>query len=689
MRRKTLTVSLFCGMMALNMAGTAFAPVMAAAPASKDETVYVSQDADGNVTEVKVTDVLSGISSGTVKDKSNLNEIENTKGTETYTQDADGNVVWQSSGKDITYQGTTDQKLPVQVSISYKLDGKTVTADALAGASGKLEITIRYENNSTYHDTIEAKDTLMTTPFFMLSALILDNEKCSNVEVDHGKIVTQGDSTIAIGYGMPGLTKTLKLSGESKTKLEDKLNDRVTITADVTDLELGTLYTVASADLFSEMDLDDSSDDLDELEDGLDKMTDAADKLVDGSSQLANGIGSFEKAYDTYADGVASLYKGSTALAKGTSRLSNGVKAYTSGVTTLKKGTDKYITGTNSLADSLTMYINGEKQAAAGVSALNAQTKELPAKFNAFTTALGQYIDGTNAMLAGASANTLASASEKVAADASSANTMLGELDSGYNDACSELSALASAVQASDMSDTDKAAFQAVLAELDTLTNDTTDDTKASIKNAKNLSAGIESQVATLNGIIAASNATAQSLSEAGTTLKQTGTAFGTGIQGIADGIGAVDSGLATLSQYNDALTSGASALKTAGASLTTGLNTLNKNGKLMNTSTNQLLKGAKALAAGARKLDRASGQIKSGISALSSGASALTKGLSTFKKDGIDKMKSSYDDKLKTSLDRLRSMTGDKAKYDSFSGVSSDMEGSVKFIFQTEEIKK
>ena len=61
-----------------------------------------------------------------------LEDVENVKGNEKYKEGSDDSIVWESKGKDIYYQGTTDEELPVNMSITYKLDGKEISPKDLA-----------------------------------------------------------------------------------------------------------------------------------------------------------------------------------------------------------------------------------------------------------------------------------------------------------------------------------------------------------------------------------------------------------------------------------------------------------------------------------------------------------------------------------------------------------------------------
>ena len=102
-RKKAAAATLAAGMAVVLSAGT----VMAAAQTGdssvqKEETVYVNTTADGEVTDVTVSDWLknAGDSSSDIKDSSDLTDIKNVKGDETFTQDGD-NLTWSTDGKDI------------------------------------------------------------------------------------------------------------------------------------------------------------------------------------------------------------------------------------------------------------------------------------------------------------------------------------------------------------------------------------------------------------------------------------------------------------------------------------------------------------------------------------------------------------------------------------------------------------
>ena len=114
---------LSAGVAAVLVMGTA-CPVFAASGIEKEETVYAVADSQLNIDEVIVSEWLkNNDEQKTITDKSDLTDIENVKGDETFKQDGK-TVKWNADGNDIYYQGKSDKELPVKMSASYMLDGK-------------------------------------------------------------------------------------------------------------------------------------------------------------------------------------------------------------------------------------------------------------------------------------------------------------------------------------------------------------------------------------------------------------------------------------------------------------------------------------------------------------------------------------------------------------------------------------
>ena len=252
----------------------------------KEETVYVSANADGSTKEIIVSDWLKNKDkSSTLADSSDLTDIENVKGYEEFVQNSDGTITWNSDGSDIYYQGKSTKELPISMKVTYYVDGKEVPADEMAGKSGKVTMRFDYTNNSKKTVNIKGKDTTIYTPFVTVTGMILPSENFQNVEVSNGKVISDGSNLIVVGMAMSGLSESLGLSDKD---YDIEIPDYVEVTADVTDFELETTATIATPDLLSSLNLDDI-DSFDDLEDSIDELTDASKQLVDGSGKLKDG----------------------------------------------------------------------------------------------------------------------------------------------------------------------------------------------------------------------------------------------------------------------------------------------------------------------------------------------------------------------------------------------------------------
>ncbi|MCF2555146.1 hypothetical protein [Faecalicatena contorta] len=346
----------------------------------KDESVYVKADAGGNVTDTTVTEWLKNPGEGKVTDQSILQDIKNIKGEETFEVNADGDVIWNAAGKDIYYQGTTDGELPISVKISYKLDGKEISAEDLKGKDGKVEIHISYENHAKEMVSVNGSETEMYTPFTMVTAMMLPTDEYQNVEIDNGKIISDADKDIVVGLGFPGLRENLNLQD-----LDIDIPDSFTITADVKNASVGPTITLASSEILSEFGLDDV-DDFDSLEDSVGALEDAAGKLTDGSKELADGanmldektselksgVNELKNGVDSYVGGVAEIADGSTRILAGMDTLKQGAYAAQAGIQSAKAGADQLLTGYD---DAENGAVAGARKLSQGLNDLN---REIP-----------------------------------------------------------------------------------------------------------------------------------------------------------------------------------------------------------------------------------------------------------------------------------------------------------------------
>lgn len=621
---------------------------------SKDESVYVNADESGATTKITVSNWLknAGIN-GTINDESDLKDIQNVKGDETFTQNGD-DVQWSAGSNDIYYQGTTDKELPVGVEIKYELDGKEIAAKDLLGQSGKLKITVSYTNKSKSTQTINGEKQEMYTPFVMATGIILPDDKFSNVEVDDGKIINEGSNNIVVGFGMPGMAESLDLDEDAA----DKLPEGFTVTADVTNFSIGNTITFASPSILSDLELDDI-DDLDDLENKLEKLVDSSEDLVDGSKKLSNKMGELEDKFDDYQDGEKSLNKGIKDLVNGGTTLKKGVKDYTNGVDTLAKGTQS--------------YVNGAKQITDGNQKLYEAVKDMPSSYKEFSDGLQAYTKGVDTLADTKTAKQLTDGADAVTAGIGTLNENLGKLESSYDNY--KLLADGLKAQAAQISDpTQKATILAYVQKLEEL---------------------YRGQKASVGALVSATNKES--------TLKSGASQVAVGIKKVMTGAQTLSGNSATLRSADQKLTSSIATLTASVKKLSEGSKKLSSNdrkllagakkilkaSKSVKSGSDKLINGANKLKKGSNKLHKATGKVADGIGKLSDGADDLYEGMDKFDQKGIQKLNNVYEDDIKTLKTRLEKLTDMSKDYTNFSGISKGMDGKVKFVIETAEVKK
>jgi len=365
--------------------------------AEKDETVYVIADADGTVDKIIVSDWLrNGTGADSMQDVSDLKDIQNVKSDAGYEMNGDGAIVWDTKGEDLYYQGISEKELPVDLHVTYLLDGKPITAEELAGKSGRVTIRYTYQNNQYQTVTINGKQEKIYVPFGMLTGMILDNAKFSNITVNNGKIISDGNRTIVAGFALPGLQENLALDPE-----KIQLPETVEITADVTDFELGMTVSIAANGLFNDIDTENLSS-LDDLTGGLSQMTDAMEQLIDGSSALYDGLATLLDKSQELADGIHQLAEGAGALKTGADSLADGAAALKEGTGDLAQGADTLKDGTGALAAGAGELSAGAVQLADGAASLHSGAAELSGGTGSLKDGTSQLADGSAQLRNGA-----------------------------------------------------------------------------------------------------------------------------------------------------------------------------------------------------------------------------------------------------------------------------------------------
>lgn len=676
---------------------------------SKDETVYVLAGADGSVQKIIVSDWLKNeLGSASLTDKSGLSNIENVKGDESYSINGDNMTVWDAQGNDIYYQGDIQKELPVGLTVRYTLNGKTVSPEQLKGQSGKVTIRFDYENRQYETVQINGQNQRIYVPFAMLTGMILDNDTFRNVTVTNGKLVNDGDRTVVVGLAFPGLQENLNLSRDQLS-----IPSSVEITADVTDFSLGMTVTLACNDLFSQLgDVDLGSLD---AAGSLNKLTDAMDQLLNGSSALYDGLTTLLDKSGELAAGVEELAQGAAAIKAGADSLDEGAAELKAGLADLSEGLNKLSANSaalnggaeqvfDSLLETATAQIRAKGLTAPDLTIENyaeelnkliksldettvyenaltqvtdAVEKQRPLIKEKVTAAVRQEVEAkvtaavkteaTTAAQAQVAENVIRTATRMTKKDYDAA-VAAGQIPQATQDAVN------AAIQA-QLSDPDvqkqiNATVEAQMAS-ETVKNTIKAQTDAQMKTEKvqaTISQNVELQVKKAIAENMASDEVQKQLqaaSEGSKTLialKASLDDYNAFYLGLLDYTAGVDEA----AEGSDELYAGAGDLK---------------------DGTAELRAGAAKLYAGVLQLKDGTPALVSGVTQLKDGAMQLSEGLQQLNKEGIQKLTKLLQDDLGDLTARVQATIDVSRDYRSFSGISDDASGQVKFIYRTDEI--
>ena len=667
---------------------------------SKEESVYVKADASGNVKKTTVSEWLKNPEKGTISDTSELKDIKNVKGDETFETGSNNNVSWKSEGNDIYYQGTIDKELPVDVKVSYKLDGKSISPKDLKGKSGKVEIQFSYDNKSKQTVNVNGEDVEMYTPFTMVSAMMLSSDEYSNVSVENGKLISDGDKNIVVGVAFPGLANDLNLKD---LDMDIDIPETVTITADVKDATVGTSITMASAELMNEFGLDDI-DSFDDLQDSIDDLEDATNQLVDGSKEAADGskeladgagtlndgAGTLASGAGTLADGVNTLNEKSGTLVSGVNTLASGVQAYTGGVEEIYAGSNDLVSGAQALASGADTLNTNIASAADGANSLVAGAQSLK---NGLKTAKDMLDEGVKVLNNVTEENIKNSVTATVSTDKVTASVNKPEVTAivnqhiDENTTAEEKEAITKAVE--DALEQCTASVDKDSIEVEKTVNGNAQLITKSVKGAQDYMNGVGTSLTQSSG------SKEQPSVWDGVNGIESGASTLAGYLGLGDGktltIGTGAAGLASGSKKllagTQKLQAGASQLHDNSAPLMAGVTSLKDGGSQLASGVSQLASGANQVADGAGTLSNGTQTLLDGANTLADGNQTLADGMQEYKEEAIDKLTDLFNGDISGVTDRIDAMTNLAKEYKSFAGISDGVSGTTKFIIETEGI--
>ena len=340
--------------LALTLAAGCAMPAFAAGKSSfsKSETVYAVMNGDGSIKSTTVSEHLYSASGlANVTDKTTLTDIQNTESDAEFTQNGE-ELVWNTNDTDVYYKGNTDKALPIDVKVTYALDGQEAALEDIIGKSGHLTVTVNLKNNETGTVNVNGKDRTIVTPLITAVGVILGGD-ASNVTAEHGMIESAAKSSVAAFVTLPGVKNSLSgLLPDEVDSIEDYLQDTVTVEADVEDFtcpQVMVACATSTAALGTDNVFDLSS--INDLTDGINQLNDAMSQLMDGASQLVDGTSQL-------AGGVLALLDGANTLNNGAAALDDGLGQLTNGLDTLSANNAALNAGAQQVADGVLASAN-------------------------------------------------------------------------------------------------------------------------------------------------------------------------------------------------------------------------------------------------------------------------------------------------------------------------------------------
>ena len=240
-----------------------------------------------------------------------------------------------------------DTRLPIEVKISYSMDGEEKTPEEITGGSG--HVTVRIDYTVLEYETLRIGGELCTVyaPMLVISAAVLNNSNYHDIRVSNGDVMGIGDNTAVAGYAMPGLSESLGIRRSEDIDIPGS----VEFSAYTDSFEPLTIYTVASAGMLEGY--DDDPDFLTELISDVSSMNKATDSLMNGAENLESGMEKLISGAEKISDASSDIAAVAAETAKGAAELSAGADTLSSGLAELSGKSSSVNEGAKSVFESL------------------------------------------------------------------------------------------------------------------------------------------------------------------------------------------------------------------------------------------------------------------------------------------------------------------------------------------------
>ena len=257
----------------------------------KTEVVYVSLDATGAARSASVVNMFDVESGGQIVDFGPYDDVLSLSEGKALSREGQATSFSVGEGT-FLYQGDISQPvIPWNISLSYELDGRSVSADEVAGVEGEVTIHLKTGRN-------EDADRAFYDSYMLQATFTLPAGTCSDVVAEQATLAMSGEDRTVAFTVLPGH------DGDFTIKMNAR--DFALPSAQIVALPYTSVIEMPSAD---------------GMVDGISQLGDAVSRLASGASQLDAGSSEFASGVDDFAAGSAQFGEGLNTLAASSDQL--------------------------------------------------------------------------------------------------------------------------------------------------------------------------------------------------------------------------------------------------------------------------------------------------------------------------------------------------------------------------------
>ena len=586
----------------------------------KEEVVYVNLNNNGLVDKVYAVNIFN---SKNIVDYGDYSEVRNMN-TNDVLNYSNGKIVTTNSSDKLYYEGVLENaEIPWNIDISYYLNGERISADKLAGSAGSLEIKISISSN-------EKCNSVFFENYALQGAVLLDTEKCANIESDEATIANVGSKKQLSYMILPNKGK------------------EITIKADVKDFEMPS---ISLNGVRFNLDVDVNTD---ELTDKVKELTDAIDEINSGATTLK--------------DGTSTLNGGTSDLLSGVDSLNSGVDSLNSGILKVKEGLETL----NSKSSNLT---DGSKKILDALNEINLALE----KVNVSSESIAQLVSASSDIKKGI---------DNLVKGAVSLNSNIGY--SAYKGIMSSNGLNIDSLQGRNTSEVNdiKSQIQSLTDTKNALIAEGALDGDSKVLAIENAISELTEIIGLLQKNSAAIGGVETYLNNVSTGTQE----LLTGSNTLQEKYGQFDEAIVNLSQKLSGLGENMATLANAISQLTAQYKTFDTGVNDYTKGVSALLEGYSKIVNGSTELKNGTKTLKDGANSLNSGASSLYEG-TTKLSDGTGELNdktSNLDGEINDEVDSMvNELTGNLEEVVSFVSEKNTNVESVQFVIKTPAIEK